>query len=229
MNVFQSLFRRFGYELTRTPGAVDFMHSRNVDLVLDVGANKGQFARGLRAQGYRGRIHSFEPVKAVYDQLAAAAAGDPLWRHANCAVGAAPGSADINVSNYTVYSSIRATTDLGTAFSRNTAVVRVETVPVIRLDQNVDESARAIFLKIDTQGFEREVLEGAVGLLDRCVGLQLELPVEHLYQDVWSFHEALAYVDNLGFAPAQVRMVNALHDDRVSGIEFDCIFRRKRG
>ncbi|HMA11498.1 MAG TPA: hypothetical protein VKO83_06395, partial [Steroidobacteraceae bacterium] len=50
--------RMFGHEISRTPGQADFLRSRLVDLVLDVGANRGQYASGLRRQGYRGRIHS---------------------------------------------------------------------------------------------------------------------------------------------------------------------------
>lgn len=72
------------------------------------------------------------------------------------------------------------------------------------------------------------MLAGATQLLPRCVGLQLELPVEHLYENVWSFAEAVTQLDRLGFLPAQFRMVNPIHDDPASGIEFDCIFRRKR-
>ncbi len=226
--VVQKFFHGFGYELSRTPNEQAFLSSRQVDLVLDVGANRGQYARGLRSQGYAGRIHSFEPIKAVYEKLAASAAGDPLWDVSNCAVGAAPGRADINVSDYTVYSSIRPTTDLGTSFSKHAGVVRVESVEVTTLDGYDVGAAQAVFLKIDTQGFEREVLAGAGALLKRCVGLQLELPIEHLYKDVWSFNEGLAFVDNLGFVPAQIRMVNALHDDKASALEFDVIFRRKR-
>lgn len=224
----QNFLHGFGYELSRTPSAQDFLSSRQVDLVLDVGANLGQYARGLRSHGYKGRIHSFEPIKAVYEKLAASASADEGWDVSNCAVGAAPGCADINVSDYTVYSSIRPTTDLGTDFSRHAKVVRVESVEVVTLDSFAIRAAQAIFLKIDTQGYEREVLAGARELLKRCVGLQLELPVEHLYKDVWSFNEALAYLDNIGFVPAQFRMVNALHDDKASALEFDVIFRRKR-
>ncbi|MBY0509067.1 MAG: FkbM family methyltransferase, partial [Rhodospirillaceae bacterium] len=113
-------------------------------------------------------------------------------------------------------------------FSAHAGVVRVESVAVVALDGYDVGAAQAVFLKIDTQGYEREVLAGAGTLLKRCVGLQLELPIEHLYKDVWSFNEALAFVDNLGFVPAQIRMVNALHDDKASALEFDVIFRRKR-
>lgn len=114
-------------------------------------------------------------------------------------------------------------------FSYKSAIIGTEQVDVITLDQcGFTDDYKNIFLKIDTQGFEKECLLGAGDLLKSCVGLQLELPVEHLYQNVWSFNEAVNHMNQLGFIPAQFRMVNRLHDDPVSGIEFDCIFRRKR-
>jgi hypothetical protein len=47
------------------------------------------------------------------------------------------------------------------------------------------------------------VLDGATETLKRCVGVQLELPIGHLYEGVWSFREALDYMDGLGFVLAQ--------------------------
>ncbi len=220
--------RAFGYELQKTPGQADFLNSRNVDLILDVGANRGQYARAMRRQGYKGRMISFEPVSAVFEQLSLHASRDRLWDAMHCAVGASAGVAEINVSRNTVYSSIRPQTSMSRDFSRRSAVVATEKVEVITLERFAADQARAIFLKIDTHGYEQEVLAGAGGMLDKCVGVQLELPVEHLYEGVWSFAEALHVMDDLGFVPAQFRMVNPLHDDPASGIEFDCIFRRKR-
>lgn len=222
------ILRKAGFEIQRTPSALNFLTSRGVDLVLDVGANRGQYARGLRSLGYKGAIHSFEPIKAEFDMLAARAAGDSLWQLSHCAVGATAGTATLNVSENSVFSSIHSLSPLGVSFSRKAAVVRQETVPMVTLDSHVQTDAQAIFLKIDTQGYERAVLAGAPILLNRCVGLQLELPVEHLYEGVWSFNEAMEFVDSLGFTPAQFRTVNALKDDRASAVEFDCIFRRKR-
>lgn len=145
-----------------------------------------------------------------------------------CAVGAAPGTARINVLRNTVYSSIQPQTGMAAEFSGKSAVVATETVRVITLDELVDDPTSAIIQKIDTQGFEQQVLAGAAQLLPRCAGLQLELPVEYLYRNVWSFAEAVTHLDGLGFLPAQFHMVNPIHDDSASGIEFDCIFRRKR-
>ena len=205
-----------------------FLNSRQIDLVIDVGANKGQYAKGIRKAGYKGRIVSFEPVTETFGQLKAVSKNDNLWDIKKSGVGAAQGSATINISRNSVYSSFLDQTDMASAFSKKSAIVQTETVPVVALDDLDFGFAQSIFLKIDTQGYEKEVLAGAQKLLRKCQGLQLELPVEHLYAGVWSFTEAVTYMDQAGFVPAQFQTVNPIHDDPASAIEFDCIFRRKR-
>ena len=86
---------------------------------------------------------------------------------------------------------------------------------------------RRVFLKIDTQGFEREVLEGARESLKEIFGVQAELPVVHLYRGVWSLPEALDYMSKRGFVLGQVRPTNFDTEERVTVIELDCIFRRE--
>ena len=88
-------------------------------------------------------------------------------------------------------------------------------------------SARRIFLKVDTQGYERQVLAGAGRTLQRTVALQIELPLAHLYEGVWRFHEAIACLDALGFVPAQFRTVAVSRDIPACALEVDCLFRRR--
>jgi hypothetical protein len=87
----RSLALNLGYEVRRTGSnfydnlykqPIDFLRSRNVDLVIDVGANVGQYAASLRKAAHAGWIVSFEPVAAAYEELAALANKDPLWRYA---------------------------------------------------------------------------------------------------------------------------------------------------
>jgi FkbM family methyltransferase len=219
---------RFGAEIHNEPGLRRYFDHRKVDLVLDVGANRGQYGAMLRQRGYRGRISSFEPVAAAFEHLKRHADADGNWEATRAAVGATPGTADINVTRNDVFSSILPASDYGAANYRSLERVGVEQVPMVTLDSVVEDSdAGAIFLKIDTQGFEKAALDGATRLLGRCVGLQLEIPVERLYEGVWTFPEAMVELDALGFAPAQFHMVNSLRDDPASAVEFDCVFRRK--
>lgn len=222
------MLQRAHIQLYRGPSVADFLASRSADLVIDVGANIGQYASGLRLTGYEGAIHSFEPIDAVHAQLAAAAAGDPHWQVTRSAVGAQAGEVVIGVSHNTVFSSIKKTTERAARFDAASAAVRAETVPITTLDLAMrDVPGTRVFLKIDTQGFEQEVLAGAAETLARCVGLQLELPIEHFYEDVWSFEEALAFARGYGFVPAQIRPVNFSTIDSAVAVEFDCVFRRE--
>jgi hypothetical protein len=81
--------------------------------------------------------------------------------------------------------------------------VGVEDVPVRRLDAVVGEWLQpddAAFLKIDVQGFERQVIAGAAATIDdHCVGLQLELSFVALYDGDMLIREALDLMASMGF------------------------------
>ena len=85
----------------------------------------------------------------------------------------------------------------------------------------------AAFLKIDTQGYERQVLLGASECLSDFVGVQVELPVIHLYEGTWRFHEAVAYMSQRGFEISNIVPVNYDRTDTASLVEVDCIFCRR--
>lgn len=210
------------------PDVVDFLHSREVELVLDVGANAGQYAGWLRERGYLGRIVSFEPIAEVFAELAAKAEGDPLWDVHHCALGAEPGEATITVSRWTVFSSLLPMRQAARTFDENATATRDETVTVRTLDQMAAGLPPArTFLKIDTQGYERAVLAGAGATLPRLVGLQMELPVIHLYEGSWTMSEALDAMAGNGFVLSLASVVNYHTRDPCAVVEFDCIFRRR--
>jgi FkbM family methyltransferase len=150
-------------EIRRGPRLVHFLESRGIDLVLDVGANVGQFAMLLRRLGFKGDIVSFEPVKAVFAELVTAASSDPKWAAKNFALGDTPGSTTINVSELSVFSSMMSLTPAAASFDKKSAVVRTEQISIAKMDDIFgDFEGRSVFLKIDTQGFEPAVLRGAV-------------------------------------------------------------------
>lgn len=96
MKLLYSLARSLGYELIRRKKNPSLRaHLRNVihrhaiDVVIDVGANDGQFALLLRSEGFRGTIYSFEPVNSTYEQLRRIAQHDANWEVFNTAQGCA--------------------------------------------------------------------------------------------------------------------------------------------
>ena len=218
---------RHGFNLSDEPTLMDFLTSWNVDLVIDVGANEGQFATELRGGGYSGHIMSFEPITAVHAILKKNSVNDPKWTVHNSAIGEVPGVFAFNVSKNSVYSSFNNASRYGIERDALMEITSREDVQVRRLDgvEGVSNFKR-IFLKIDTQGFERQVLASATMLYDKLAGIQLELPVSHLYEGVWTFHEALKHMHEIGFVPAQFRTVCDSPEIPASAVEFDCVFRK---
>lgn len=217
-----------GIQVSRGPSLHDYLTTRKIDVVLDIGANEGQFGRELRNWGYSGKIVSFEPVSHAYEALLRTSAADDRWEARRLAVGEHAGTITINVSANSVFSSALSLSPTGHNFSPSTRVVRRETVEIIRVDDFYNEFAgKRVFLKVDTQGSEHAVILGAAKSISELAGIQLELPIENLYSDAWGLTDALNEMDRLGFVPAQICPVNSLRGDRASAIEFDCIFRPK--
>jgi FkbM family methyltransferase len=205
----KSIVRSTGYEIRRQhPDLVQFLRSRSVNLVLDVGANEGQFAQEIRFRGYEGKIISFEPVADTFELLQQNSASDKDWACRRLALGDKAGTVEINVSKNTAMSSIVNQTDVGRNSIYDTDVVRVETVQVETLDAVFSEvSDRRAFLKIDTQGFEQNVLNGGKHVLPFLLGVQLELPLVHLYQGTWKFDEAIRFMREAGFTLSPMRPI----------------------
>jgi FkbM family methyltransferase len=226
--VIRAVYKRLGIihlGRRRVRDLIDFIEDRKIDVVIDVGANIGQFGESLRAEGYRGRIVSFEPVESEFQTLSKKAAADGNWVAYHCGLGAAPGEAIINVSELTVFSSILPSTSAAALHDSRAAIQRTETIYIDTLDQVAVGLSGEILLKIDTQGYERQVIEGGRQTLSRVKGILLELPIIHLYEGEWQFHEAVKFMAEAGFIPAQIQPVGYHGKDKVSLIEVDCLFR----
>ncbi|ORV16694.1 FkbM family methyltransferase [Mycobacterium celatum] len=180
------------------------LESHQVDVVLDVGANSGQYAADLRKAAYKGRIISFEPLSGPFSILNRRASADSLWDCRRYALGDFDGTIPINVAGNAGQSSsalpmLKSHQDVYPPAN----YIGVEDVPIHRLDSVVPEILRpddATFLKVDVQGFEKQVLAGGKSTVgDRCVGLQLELSFLPLYEGGMLAREALELVHSLGF------------------------------
>lgn len=173
-----------------------------VEVVFDVGAAVGAYGRELREFGYSGRIVSVEPMDEPFEQLAAATATDSRWTARQCALGRVAGHAAINVASQGDSSSLLPLADAHRRAAPYVEYVGTQEIRVERLDdiagQYLADGERA-FLKLDTQGFEREVLAGATETLMRCAGLQLELSFVPLYEGGPLIDEMLSYVYDRGF------------------------------
>jgi len=201
------------------------LERRGIELVIDVGANIGQFGQALRAIGYRERILSFEPLAEPFTRLQKTAATDAAWEARQLALGDAPGSAELGVARSAVFSSFYtpAAAQPLAHFSEQNVIERHEVVTVTRLDTVIDDLALRpllprTLLKCDTQGHDRHVLAG-MGYLDEVALLQIEMSALPLYEGTPTMPEMIEYVDSLGFTPIMLSPVNRTRDGRT--IEFD--------
>ncbi len=212
MNVLGRLARRLGYDLVprtkaKNPNAqlIAILNHHRIDTVLDVGANIGQYGKRLRDWGYDGRIVSFEPLSQAHAELSARAAGDPAWSIAPCmAIGAEDGEIDIQVSAESDMSSVLPQNDLLRQISPSSEIQKTERVALRRLDSIagdfISENDR-LFLKIDVQGFEAEVLKGAAALLPKLTGIQLEMSLLPLYEGALDYRAMIEQLEPPGFKP----------------------------
>lgn len=179
-----------------------------VDTIFDIGANAGMSGRYFRNLGFRGTIVSFEPVLRYYRELERESAKDPRWFCENVAVGDAEGELEINVSGAGGASSsfLEATPALTMHVPELATVarerVRIRTVDSLAADYY--PHGDRLFLKLDVQGYERNVLEGARQTLDRIVGLRIELSLLKSYDDEPLLCDMLPHLQSLGFSLAGI-------------------------
>jgi FkbM family methyltransferase len=201
----QRVLRHFGVEITRyyNPGflalkRMEILRDREINLVLDVGANAGRYAEGLRSSGFRGRIVSFEPTSEAFATLKVKAGLDSDWSCEQLALSDVDGERLINVSANSWSSSLLPISAQHVESAPESFFVRSEIVNTSRIDtlssRLVPDDGR-VFLKLDVQGHELWVLRGAERTLSQIDALECELTVVTLYDGQALIGEILEYLD----------------------------------
>ncbi|NCR71835.1 MAG: FkbM family methyltransferase [Microcystis aeruginosa LG13-12] len=196
--------KRYNVQTSEAAKMQRLLAYNNIDLVFDVGANIGQYAKLLRELGYSGRIVSFEPLSSAYSQLKAVSEKDPLWEIApQAAIGNQEGEIIINIAGNSYSSSALPMLDAHLESAPESAYSGSETVKLSRLDtlakNYIKSETKSIFLKIDVQGLEKQVLEGATAILPLVKGIKLELSLVPLYEGQVLFQEMIDIVEKLGY------------------------------
>lgn len=197
------LLERNGRTVERLPLA-HYLHLLKVDCVFDIGANVGQFGQKLRRIGYEKRIESFEPIVSPFKLLTALTEKDNLWRAHNYAIGDQDTSLKINILENNPSSSFLTITDEVKQSGVSFDLVGTEAVQVKKLDTIFDEvrtDAERVYLKIDTQGFERNVIMGATETLSRVQAVQMEVSLVPNYSGELLIEQTIEMMRNQGFAP----------------------------
>ncbi len=181
---------------------LSLLEKYGINKILDVGANKGQYAIECRNIGYKGTIISFEPVTDAYTILKSLAENDSNWQTVKTGLGNIDGEVEINVAANSYSSSILEMLPSHLQAAPESAYIAKEKINILKLDTVFSKYCSAsekVFLKLDTQGYEKEILAGGTNALSKICGVQLEMSLFPMYKDEMLFQEAVTMLDKLGF------------------------------
>ena len=202
-----------------------------IDFVIDAGAHSGQFASTLyNHSGFRGEVHSFEPVKRYYDVLVSVLHHHKGWQAYNAALGDVPGSSQIFVGRgHGGTSSLLPQTENLAHFAPDCVLGEAQEITVHRVDEMFGEvladPARRVMLKLDVQGFEERVLRSAGEYIGNLKLVQMELSGIPLYEGQGSLGNVCAMMEDLGFA--LIYTCNGFGIREGVFIDYDFIFCRR--
>ena len=231
----------FGYELIKTRKLNDtldqhlanILKQEKIDLVIDVGANEGQFGRSIRLLGYAGRIASFEPLIFEFEKLRDLSSVDPHWFCFKFALGAKNKRVEMNTFAASEFSSLHQINDYARKrFHWRTKSTGKETVRMRRLESvwgdasKFMKSPRAL-LKLDTQGYDLEVLAGAGAVMNHIQVVQAEISLKSIYDGAPHYLDALAEFERLGFEVTGMYPVSR-DKESLAVVEYDCVLVRAR-
>ena len=195
--------RRFSVEHSENARFISMLKTNKVNLIFDVGANAGQFGVLLREIGFDGKIISFEPLSDAREILLNISKNDPLWQIAlQTAIGEENGKIEIQIARNSYSSSVLDILDTHVNAAPDSKYIGKEKVALRTLDSIASDymdSNSIAFIKIDTQGYETQVMNGAKKLMSQIVGLQVEISLVPLYKGQCLFDEMLKKLKNDGF------------------------------
>lgn len=219
------------------PTVASLSHLRNlivinrIDLVIDIGANYGQFAAQLRSLGYKGEIVSFEPLARYREKLEVDAEADGNWRFYPLALGGRDDELELTVSSSDDFSSLHETNALGESrFGEMMHSVSKEMVSVKTLDglweEIIKNPGRKILLKTDTQGHDLEVLRGGSKALAAICTVVAEISFQPIYKNSPKSEEIIGELSKYGFVLSGIYPISHTPEDMLM-IEADAYFVKK--
>lgn len=238
LNKIRKIFWKININIDRFTSSNNYLSRRikllnyyNIDIVLDIGANIGQYGSELRDLGYKNTIVSFEPLKSEFKDLEKKSYSDSNWSVFNHGLGSKEEQMQINIAENSYSSSILEILPKHTDIAPESNYVGKELIKIKSLDSIFDnfcDSESKVYMKIDTQGFEKEVLIGAKNSLQKIDLLQIEMSLVPLYENESSFIEMLEFLTSnnfclVGFESGFI--------DNISGelLQVDGLFKRSPG
>jgi len=226
---------KFGYDISRfiptshpLARRKQIMDSYNIDIVLDVGANVGSYALQLREIGYVNKIVSFEPLSSALQSLKANSRRDQNWDVFNFALGDVDEKQTINISENSYSSSLLDMLPAHIKSAPQSYYRGKELIDIKKLDGIFDDLCSQhsnVYMKIDTQGFEHKVINGAESSLARINTVQIEMSIVPLYSGALLFDDMFRLMRDKDYT---LIAIEPGFSDPNSGqlLQFDGIFHR---
>lgn len=232
--IIKKFFKLFGFEILNFNNNLTLdihlkylFNRNNYDLVIDVGANEGQFGLLCRNIGYKGLIISFEPVTKTFSNLVKHQSDN--WHCYNFALGSENGSRELKIYNSSLFSSFLDISDYGSErFINELSTHTTQIVNIYTLDEILKNYPKFnnIFLKMDTQGFDLEVFEGATCSLERIFLILSEISINKIYKDSPNYKIALDKYESKGFKISGLFPMNFNDDGSI--VELDAVLIKSK-
>ena len=227
--IIKNLISLLGYEISKKKKFFDF-NAHSIDFILDIGAHKGQFINKVRQAGFTGKIISFEPQKDIHKELGKIIKNDTeCILHPRCAIGEKNKLETLNIFSETQCSSILNPNKELFNLDNTIKKIRTEECEVFSLDYIIDNYyniTENTYLKIDTQGYDKNVLDGFKKNIKKIKFIQIEAGLYKLYEN----EEYYEYFINL-FKSIDYELwdIKPFAFNKLGGlVQFDLIFRNKR-
>lgn len=197
---------KFGYEIVKTHSAIDsikvgsWLHNLNINTVIDIGSNEGQFIQTISKVLPKRKIFAFEPINSCYQNLVKNTSKYDVTAF-NIGLGDTDGTVQINVSKNLVSSSILPMANLHKTLYPESAYEAIETIQIKRLDDVLSPHRleQNIMVKIDVQGYEENVLKGGAKTIESSAVVIIETSFHSLYQNQWLFEDVFQFIAPRGF------------------------------
>lgn len=204
-----------------------WLHKLEISTVIDIGANIGEFT-GIFNELFSGAaIHAFEPLPECFEKLNDRFGKFPNIKIYNIGLGSSRGELAINQSSHDPASSFREMEDLHKEnYPHSSDSVKLK-VPIFPLDDILKSTTLDdnIFIKIDVQGFEDEVIRGGMKTFGKAKVIIVESSYQKLYKDEPLFHGIYSLIQPLGFEFMGCLKQSEFKLDE-SYLQGDCIFVR---
>ena len=204
----KNALKKVGIQIKRYPGSdqvrrMKIIHSYGINVLFDVGANTGQFALEMREFGYIHKIISFEPLSSAFAPLTKNALRDDNWIVNNYALGPKNTTGSLNIAENSCSSSINNIFPKHIEGAPDSIFIDKEEIEIKTLDSIINSFCKPnednIMLKIDTQGYEKNVIDGAENSLQTIKIIQLEMSLVPLYENEMLFQDMIDYLSTKSF------------------------------